>query len=84
MVSSYKKNIYKNCRFYFGYIVLINVRYKIGEELTSLCRLPFCPIDSILCLTGFQFHEVPLLILVPELLSVMEVASCTCAFKGVL
>jgi hypothetical protein len=24
------------------------------------CRLPYCPIDSILCLTeAFQFHEVP-------------------------
>ena len=33
---------------------------RVSEDLFSFCRLPFCPVDRVLCFTGaFQFQEVP-------------------------
>jgi hypothetical protein len=34
--------------------------YWIGEDLFPICWLPFCLIDSVLCLTeSLQFYEDP-------------------------
>ena len=35
----------------------------VSEDVFPFCRLPFCLIDSVLCLTEtFQFHEVPFIV----------------------
>jgi hypothetical protein len=46
---------------YGGYS--LSIRSRCGEYFFPFCRLLFCPIDSVLCLTeAFQFHEVPLIV----------------------
>ena len=38
----------------------LSVGCKVGEHPFPICSLPFCPIDSVLCLTEtLQLHEVP-------------------------
>ena len=51
-------------------IFWILVLYRVGKDLFPICRLQFCPIDSVFYLTeAVQFHGTPicqLLILDPE------------------
>jgi hypothetical protein len=43
---------------YIGYQPAIGLR--ISKDLFPICWLPFCLIDSVLCLTeAFQFYEIP-------------------------
>lgn len=37
---------------------ILNIVFRGGEDLFPFCRLSFCLIDSVICLTEkFQFHE---------------------------
>jgi hypothetical protein len=42
------------------YILDISPLLDVGQDLSSICWLPFSPIDSVLCLTdSLQFYEAP-------------------------
>jgi hypothetical protein len=42
-------------------IIPVEKRFMIGKDLFPIYRLPFCLIESFLCLAeALQFYEVPL------------------------
>jgi hypothetical protein len=58
-----------------------SVRHGVSKDIFPICRLLFCPIDNVLCLSeAFQFHEVPF---ISHWCSVQEIFSDTNAFKDI-
>ena len=49
--------------FFIYFVYYPSIRCRVGENLFPFCKLPFCPIDGVLCLIEyFQCHKAPFII----------------------